>query len=252
MCYNILKTMYIYIRKGLNMDSKKLKSNVGFTLAEVLITLGIIGTVAALTIPAIISKTNNLAFETALKKQISVIQNQLDYMSFNENLNSCYVTVIKDPDRLNNTIYSSNNGDCAGIKNGLIQNMKLTPVTNYSEIYTARQIVKANDGISSNFTLDYDIIKSNAASYLSADGTVLYINGVYLIIDTNGKKGPNKWGYDVFWLTMVKNPNNGSLRLTDEYATLVEKGGKLPRDILLNKKEPSTKASLGNNSYGRY
>ena len=235
---------------------KKEKSNVGFTLAEVLITLGIIGTVAALTIPTMISKTNNLASETAFKKQISVIQNQLDYMSFNENLNSCYITVITDPNNKGNLIYSSDNQDCSKIENGLVQNMKLTPVTNYSRIYTDRQTVKNNGGISSNWSVDYMSNLQLMSCYLSADGTVLYFSlvtaGKYIIIDTNGTKGPNKWGYDVFWLTLVKNPNNGSLRLTDEYATLVEKGGKLPRDILQNKKGASTSASLGNNLFGRY
>ena len=38
----------------------------GFTLAEVLITLGIIGVVAALTLPALIQKNNNKVVETRL------------------------------------------------------------------------------------------------------------------------------------------------------------------------------------------
>lgn len=43
----------------------------GFTLAEVLITLGIIGVVAALTIPQFISKYNELVIITELKKTYS-------------------------------------------------------------------------------------------------------------------------------------------------------------------------------------
>ena len=42
--------------------------NFGFTLAEVLITLGIIGVVAAMTLPAIIQKNNNKVVETRLQK----------------------------------------------------------------------------------------------------------------------------------------------------------------------------------------
>ena len=45
----------------------------GFTLAEVLITLGIIGVVAALTLPALIQKNNNKVVETRLKKFYSAI-----------------------------------------------------------------------------------------------------------------------------------------------------------------------------------
>ena len=42
----------------------------GFTLAEVLITLGIIGVVAAMTLPALVNKTQNQELVTAFKKCI--------------------------------------------------------------------------------------------------------------------------------------------------------------------------------------
>ena len=45
----------------------------GFTLAEVLITLGIIGIVAAITLPVIIQKNNNRVVETRLMKFYSAI-----------------------------------------------------------------------------------------------------------------------------------------------------------------------------------
>lgn len=58
-------------------------------------------------------------------------------------------------------------------------------------------------------------------------------HNINFVVDVNGKKGPNKWGYDVFYLTSVLK--NGKLRLTDEYASLAQKGGRLPRTILMNK-----------------
>ena len=45
----------------------------GFTLAEVLITLGIIGVVAAMTIPTLISNTNGAQFKTGFKKALSTL-----------------------------------------------------------------------------------------------------------------------------------------------------------------------------------
>ena len=45
----------------------------GFTLAEVLITLGIIGVVAAMTMPTLINATNGAQYKTAFKKALSVI-----------------------------------------------------------------------------------------------------------------------------------------------------------------------------------
>ena len=55
--------------KGGNYMIKKF----GFTLAEVLITLGIIGVVAAMTIPTLMQKTNDAELKSGYKKMISVI-----------------------------------------------------------------------------------------------------------------------------------------------------------------------------------
>ncbi len=45
----------------------------GFTLAEVLITLGIIGVVAAMTIPTLIANTNSAKFRSQFKKSLSTL-----------------------------------------------------------------------------------------------------------------------------------------------------------------------------------
>lgn len=50
------------------------KVKFGFTLAEVLITLGIIGIVAAMTIPTLISKNQKRVIEAKLKEDYSIIQ----------------------------------------------------------------------------------------------------------------------------------------------------------------------------------
>lgn len=56
----------------------------GFTLAEVLITLGIIGVVAAMTLPTLIQNYKNQVVETRLKKFYSVM-NQAVMLSESEN-----------------------------------------------------------------------------------------------------------------------------------------------------------------------
>ena len=50
----------------------------GFTMAEVLITLAIIGIVAAMTLPSLINNRRSKALETALKKNYSVIEQVLN------------------------------------------------------------------------------------------------------------------------------------------------------------------------------
>ena len=55
----------------------------GFTMAEVLITLGIIGVVAAMTLPAIINETRNKELEVQFKKVYSEL-NQIAQLFKNE------------------------------------------------------------------------------------------------------------------------------------------------------------------------
>lgn len=54
-----------------------MKKSLGFTLAEVLITLAIIGVVAAMTIPSVIVNTNQSEFKTGLRKAVSVLNSSL-------------------------------------------------------------------------------------------------------------------------------------------------------------------------------
>ncbi len=71
-----------------------------FTLAEVLITLGIIGVVAALTVPALIQQQHKLVVETRLKKFYSVI-NQAITMSERDNGDKLYWTPSDSDDLWN-------------------------------------------------------------------------------------------------------------------------------------------------------
>ena len=59
-----------------------------FTLAEVLITLSILGVVAALTIPSLVNRQNELAAITKMKKAISTYESVVEvYMAENEATN---------------------------------------------------------------------------------------------------------------------------------------------------------------------
>ena len=67
-----------------DMDMKKIKK--GFTLAEVLITLGIIGVVAALTIPTFMQKYRMPMIGYSLVPEDSIIQEKLLRL-FSEDIN---------------------------------------------------------------------------------------------------------------------------------------------------------------------
>ena len=219
----------------------KFNYNMGFTLAEVLITLGIIGIVAALTIPSLVSKYQMKAFETAFKKQYSVLNNTINYLNLEEGLSNCYAYIGYSETGI--TRYNAAYTDCNAIKEEMISKLKLTNIKNDVN-YAKRNDILTNGGYAINLTVDYDSIVSSSKAYLLPDGAVIltrYPNGTafgntVFIIDINGKKAPNKWGYDVFMLTLVKS-NGDALRLSDEFASLAEKGGRLPRTILQNKDE---------------
>ena len=78
-----------------------------FTIAEVLITLGIIGVVAALTLPMLISKYQLKVFETAFKKQYSVIQNAIEYSTITNSYQGCFMYY-----RSGDVGYSYNRSEC--------------------------------------------------------------------------------------------------------------------------------------------
>lgn len=57
----------------------------GFTLAETLITLTIIGVVAALTIPTLMSKYKDYVFKTNMKKAYSLLKNAVEMLPMDQN-----------------------------------------------------------------------------------------------------------------------------------------------------------------------
>ena len=244
---NLNETDHASTLLGLFASKNLAAKRVAFSLAEVLITLGIIGVVAALTLPILIKNYQMKSFEVAFKKQYSVLNNAINYIQLNNNLSECYVSVITVNYQGRPTdMYSGKNSDCVALKNELISNLKLTPINRYSG-FTSISKVRADGGVMINGSVDYDTaLKWSSNFYLLPDGAVVmfpnsdssYFHNNLIFIDVNGAKGPNRWGYDVFCLTLVSK--NGILRLSDEYASIAEKGGKLPRTILLNEKENNT------------
>ncbi len=158
-----------------------------FTLAEVLITLGIIGVVAALTIPTLMQKFDERETITKVKKMYTV-------------LSQAYQTYIAENGKPNDTTHDSE---------GAAQ---------LFSIFAPYLNVQSDCGTSnSGQCISNDMYKykngDNAGSYGSdsssykvtlSDGSSLWFsspnNGAYFDIyyDENGKKGPNKWGYDLF------------------------------------------------------
>lgn len=84
--YKINRAEFFEVLKAstMHVNFLQIKGRLGFTLAEVLITLGIIGVVATITIPGLMTKYHRHVAETKLAKFDSII-NQAVRMSIAEN-----------------------------------------------------------------------------------------------------------------------------------------------------------------------
>jgi prepilin-type N-terminal cleavage/methylation domain-containing protein len=149
----------------------------GFTLAEVLITLGIIGIVASMTIPTLINNSNDQSYKVAAKKAYSQFQQIYSQIRSENGENELvpengsyknsfmpYFKVIKDCDQ----------HDCV-------------PMSASSPIY------KTLDG--SNAVT----VHMGSGQFVTADGMFYAFAATYVTVDVNGyMKGPNTFGKDTF------------------------------------------------------
>lgn len=72
------------IHAGFGIIKKAVGTKTAFTLAEVLITLGVIGVVAAMTIPTLIQANQKRVIEATLKEDYSIIQQVLKFTEYDD------------------------------------------------------------------------------------------------------------------------------------------------------------------------
>lgn len=167
-----------------------------FTLAEVLITLGIIGIVAALTMPTLINSTHGKELDAALKKAYSILQQAIQRMTFEEGLeitwdnypNNTFAPVFKKYIR---QLGACGQKDCMSADIASENGPVFNKVSKY-RTYNKKDYV----------TLEW----FNEGQAFLTDGMFIMINnsdnralGIVISVDVNGiNKGPNIWGHDLF------------------------------------------------------
>jgi len=155
----------------------------GFTLAEVLITLGIIGVVAAMTIPTLMNQTGQAEFKTGFKKMISVL-NQAVTMNValdNTDFSALVGTATTDT----TSLYSLFNSRMNVIKTGTAGDLPgaASTGTNYTLFF--------NDGM--------------AISWPQATAIGTITAPIKVLVDVNGTKKPNKLTYCGAAITVTEN-----------------------------------------------
>ena len=157
-----------------------------FTLSEVLITLGIIGVVAALTLPNIIADHREKQTIVKLKKTYNILNDAVSMMiSEHGNLNEWQDDSIEffrqELKKHLNIVKTCNPYRCSGL-------------TDQGEVYVL------NNGTAIQVTYRKTNVYNtghHCASSLSI-GETHYTNCVDIKVDINGKARPNKAGEDLF------------------------------------------------------
>lgn len=206
-------------KKFYTFPSIKTSMNMGFTLAEVLITLLIIGVVASLVIPALVNNTNKAEYIAKLKKEYSILQQAFTLIEmdaggsilYDSNFNSSTGDNMTDSNAMNtfasklNVIKNCGSGAGCWYASPL-KNLGGNEDTPNLEAKWTNNYGKAilTDGT----MIRFDINNSNCLTTQGSApaGSPLYLSGCGDIrIDVNGASGPNKIGIDVFGFYITQN-----------------------------------------------
>ena len=163
-----------------------------FTLAEVLVTLGIIGIVSAMTVPTLMQNYQRQSYVTQLHKV------------YNE-MSQALLRYQTDRNAINLT--EAGLSDITSLDNFMKNYFKIVKDCGMDETACFGSNYKKIDGSSINFMYtDSDGVRA----YVLANGaSIAIISGSnYFHLDVNGKKGPNIVGRDTF---AIKIHSNGLL-----------------------------------------
>lgn len=190
----------------------QLRPRPAFTLAEVLITLGIIGVVAAMTIPILINQTQEQAWKSAYKKTFSAIAQAFEQVKQDEGGDlSKYFTSGQH--------YAGGTADVVNMMGKYLKYTKSCGIPNSTDYYSFCGVIPAtsiaDSGANAYKTLgDSYVLSPNfiQGQYILNDGVHLFFrtwntNGLFLIfVDTNGwNKGPNTLGKDLLGISVSKD-----------------------------------------------
>ncbi len=167
---------------------KQLKPHRAFTLAEVLITLAIIGIVAALTIPTLVAKNEKKQLYTQFMKTYNTISNALNLAIVDHGDFRAWITDKKEAS--------------AYIEKYLFPYVKSAKVCNpLTDCLTPEY--KNLEGESMSTAVN-GILESNPFGFKFPDGAVVFGDtSGSIIFDTNGSKGPNVFARDLFYVKIT-------------------------------------------------
>ena len=193
--------------------TSKIKSNFknknGFTLAEVLITLVIVGVISAMTIPTLINKTQDQELKSQFVKAYSIMSQAVYKTEMNDFAG--YVACYYPKDGLEG---GAQWGQCAAFYNALVKNLQVQKVCKGNALSGGCiPVYKKYHTDSSNCPLYCENgINVSDYSYVLSDGQIIILwgsGGPLFLVDINGHKGPNAPGKDLFSFELKRTPYTG-------------------------------------------
>lgn len=161
---------------------------IGFTLAEVLITLGIIGIVAEMTIPTLLNTVQDQAYKASWKKTFSAISQATLQIETDSGTYSLVGIFVDASTAIN--LYSGK----LKVLNTCLSNCTFAGVTGNSNVLT----------LSDGSMLMIGSVDTNCST---SWGPTNFGQNLCMefYVDTNGVKGPNKAGKDYLWVGIKPN-----------------------------------------------
>ena len=230
--------------------SRPVAKKAAFTLAEVLITLGIIGVVAAMTLPTLIQNHQKQTYVTGAKKATTTLENMFKKIQADDNVTELtntslvadgYCSPIFDEQYNNINGCEDEYGNPSVIDKTFSKYLKVVktctgtscPKITYKE-KRGGSLYNTEFGQILNFGKEVRFYTADGMRYsFSWDGLQMNIN-----FDTNGDKGPNEVGRDMFYATYCFEDNKILYAESDAAA---HDGCIMPeiRDYYINNKQGS-------------
>ena len=189
-----------------------------FSLAEVLITLGIIGIVASLTLPSVINNYKRKQLEVAFKRSSSTLMNALNQTAIEagySNYRDLIVCdfVVQDKDSASCVL---GNQELFKELNAIFESkLNIVKKISWYDLQNSNKFSYQTYNGAKNFNYNFLYgMKRDNSLFILNDGTAITPisfhthnpHEISLPFDTNGlNKGPNRLGYDVFIFTTAWN-----------------------------------------------
>lgn len=186
---------------GIDLKFKENIANsgmVGFSLAEVLITLGIVGVVAAITLPVLVGKHQEKTLVTALLKFHSTLAQTVEML------------IVKNDGASITNIISNRDNEPTAFEN-VAKEMKIIDKCYQPNCSTVSWLPDYSYDYLGNIgnNVSFGAVAKHGygnACYLLTDGAAFCLdvnpNGYCVTVDVNGKTKPNRVGRDIFSFTV--------------------------------------------------